>query len=150
MKTWTPQDVTTLRRLYPTHTSRQLALHFGTTDKAIRQKCFRLGLKKGYGHARIQLSKSDTLWLRLNFPHMSNEICALRLGISPRTVIRRARALGLSKTPQFMHECQIHAAKKAEQSHRLHGTYPDKGYYSPNLQKGQPYQFTPSKPTPKQ
>lgn len=74
---------------------------------------------------------------------MSNEICGIVLGVSPRTVVRFARRLGLSKTAQFMRECQAHTAKKAKESHLRNGTYPAKGYYSPNLQKGAKYQFKP-------
>ena len=49
--------------------------------------------------------------------------------------------MGLSKTAQFMRECQAHTSKRAPESHRRNGTYPAKGYYSPNLQKGAKYQF---------
>ena len=124
-------------------TSKQLADRFGTTAGAINQKCFTLGLKKGRDHARIRLSENDRLWLRLNFPHMRSELCAMRLGVSVRTVIRIARAMRLEKTPQFMKECQAYTSRKAKESHLCKGTYPAKGFYSPNLQKGEIYQFKP-------
>lgn len=40
-----------------------------------------------------------------------------------------------------MREAQAHAAKRAKESHLRNGTYPPKGWYSPNLQKGQQYRF---------
>lgn len=143
MKRWTLKETEELRRIFHTMTAKQLAERFGRTEHAIQVKCFHLGLKKGCGHASITLSDWDKLWLRLNFPHMSNEICAIRLGVSLRTVIRMARAMNLEKTPQFMKECQAHTARKAKESHLRNGTYPAKGWYSPNLRKGEKYQFKP-------
>lgn len=143
MKRWTDEETEELRRIFHTMTAKQLALRFGTTALAVHQKCWKLGLKKGCDHARIRLSQEDILWLRLNFPHMATAICALRLGVSPRTVVRLARQYGLEKTPQFMKEAQAHTAARAKESHLRNGTYPAKGWYSPNLQKGQQHQFKP-------
>lgn len=72
---------------------------------------------------------------------MANAICALYLGMSESSVFRFAREMGLRKTEQFMREAQLHAAKKAKESHLRNGTYPPKGWYSPNLQKGKEWQF---------
>lgn len=132
---WTPEEEAVLKKIYKTMTAKQLAEHFGRSVHAIQVKCFHLGLKKGYDHANIQLSFDDKLWLRLNFPHMRNELCAMRLGVSLRTVVRLARSMRLEKTPQFMKDSQAFASRKAQESHIRNGTYPAKGYYSPNLQK---------------
>lgn len=145
MKRWTEKETEQLSQIFHTMTAKQLAERFGTTAQAIYQKCWKLGLKKGQDYARIRLSREDKLWLQLNFPHMSNEICAMKLGVSLRTVVRLARWYGFNKTPQFMKECQAHTAKKAKESHLRNGTYPAKGWYSPNLQKGEKYQFKPIK-----
>lgn len=142
-KRWTPQQTEELRQIYHTMTARQLAHRFNTTEASIHQKCWKLGLRKGRGHAKIRLKGSDALWLRINFPHMRNELCAMHLGISLRTVVRIAREMNLEKTPQFMKECQSFTAQKARQSHLRNGTYPPKGFYSPNLQKGEIYRFKP-------
>ena len=119
---WTPEEEADLKQIYKTMTAKQLAEHFGRSVHAIQVKCFHLGLKKGYDHARIRLSREDRLWLQLNFPHMSNEICAMKLGVSLRTVVRLARWYGFEKTPQFMKECQAHTARKAKESHLRNGT----------------------------
>lgn len=142
MKIWTQQEETELRELYGTMTAEALAVRFGTTCRTIYAKCQRLGLRKDQPN-KIRLTSQQELWLRLNFPHMATEICALFLGISYRSVIRQARCLGLQKTARFMKECQAHTAKKAYESHVKNGTFPKKGYYSPNLQKGEQYQFKP-------
>lgn len=130
MKRWTPEEENELRELY------------GTTYRAIYQKCNKMGLKKDQP-CKIHLTPQQELWMKIHWPHMSNEICALILGISHRSVVRQARRLGLQKTEQFMKECQAHTSKRAKESHIKNGTYPAKGYYSPNLQKGEAYQFKP-------
>lgn len=145
---WTPEEIEDLRKIYKSTTADQLAQHFGKSKKAIQLKCFRLGLKKGYGHSKIRLNDRDCLWLRLNFPHIRNEICATYLGISLRTVNRIAPEMGLKKTEQFMKECHAFTSRKAHESHIRNGTYPAKGFYSPNLRKGKMYQFKSKTTTP--
>lgn len=142
MKRWTPQEEDELRELYGSMTAEALAVRFGTTYRAIYQKCNKMGLKKEQP-CKIHLTPQQELWMKIHWPHMSNEICAIFLGISHRSVVRQARRLGLQKTEQFMCECQAHTAKRAKESHLKNGTYPAKGYYSPNLQKGEAYQFKP-------
>lgn len=142
MKRWTPEEENELRELYGTMTAEALAVRFGTTYRAIYQKCNKMGLKKDQP-CKIHLTPQQELWMKIHWPHMSNEICALILGISHRSVVRQARRLGLQKTEQFMKECQAHSSKRAKESHIKNGTYPAKGYYSPNLQKGEAYQFKP-------
>ncbi len=146
MKRWTQQHISELRRLKPFKTNRQLAQIFDTTPAAIAQKCSEMGIKRMRPPNAIHLTPQQELWLKQNFPHVANCICALFLGISLRSVVRQARRLGLQKTPQFMKEVQAHTSKKARESHLRNGTYPPKGYYSPNLQKGKPYQFRISSP----
>ena len=123
-------------------TAEALAVRFGTTYRAIYQKCNKMGLKKDQPN-KIHLTREQELWMRTHYPHISTEICALILGISHSSVTRQARRLGLNKTEQFMKECQAHTSKRAHESHLKNGTYPAKGYYSPNLQKGEAYQFKP-------
>lgn len=103
---WTHEKTERLKAIFRNHTAKELAVIFGATERAIYQKCFYLGLKKGKDHARTRLSDSDKIWLRLNFPNMRNELCAMRLNISRRTVVRIARELGIEKSPQFMKETQ--------------------------------------------
>lgn len=142
MKKWNKEDVEELKRIYPKLTLKELAERFGRTPGAVAQKCNELGLRgRGYAWATIKLTDSEKLWLRLNFPHMSNQICSYKLKCGWRTVVRIARSMGLEKSPEFIKECQAHTAKKAKESHLKNGTYPPKGWYSPNLQKGEKYQF---------
>ena len=111
------------------------------TTGAVRQRLRRIGLRRKEQPGKIHLTLEQTLWLRRNFPGMANSICALYLGVSESSVKRIACAMELQKTAQFMREAQAHAAKRARESHLRNGTYPPKGWYSPNLQKGQQYRF---------
>lgn len=140
MKRWTESEVADLRRLKPTKTNRELAVIFGTTPGAIAQKCTAIGIKRGDQPNTIHLTNQQKLWLKINFPHMANCICAMFLGISPSSVVRQARRLGLQKTPQFMKEAQLHTAKKAKESHLKNGTYPPKGFIIPGSEA---YRFKP-------
>ena len=142
-KYWTKKEEDELRDLYATHSAKDLAIRYGVSPKAISLKCEKLGIKKREYFEEIHLTDEQKIWLKLNFPHMATILCSMRLGISHRSVIRIARRMGLRKTETFRLECQKHAAKKAKESHLKNGTYPQKGYYSPNLQKGKPYQFKP-------
>lgn len=143
MKIWTPEEEEKLKSLYPYNTLSQLSEKLNRSRYSIAVKCNRLGLRgKGQPNAIIEkLSPEDKLWLKLNYPHMSNELCGIRLKCSWRTVVRIARKMGLEKSPQFKKECQAYTAKKAKESHLKNGTYPPKGWYSPNLRKGESYQF---------
>lgn len=145
---WTAAMESELRRLKPSKSNREVAEIFGTTPGAIAAKCNNLGIRLPRHPARIVLAEEQKLWLRLNFPHMSNGICALRLGVSERTVCRMARQYRLEKTPQFMAECRAHTARKAKESHLRNGTYPPKGLVNGNLAKGAPFRFKPKTSAP--
>lgn len=86
---------------------------------------------------KIILTERQERWLARHFKHTKNDECASRLGISPRSVVRIARSMGLSKSRQFMVKCQRATANAAARSHIMHGTYPPKGFRIPNSEAGQ-------------
>lgn len=86
---------------------------------------------------KIVLTPKQERWLTNHFKHTKNSECAERLGISPRSVVRIARQMGLTKSRQFIAKCQLETAKAAKISHRLNGTYPPKGFRIPNSEAGQ-------------
>ena len=137
---WNDKNTAKLTALYHKATAEEVARVLGTTKRAVYKKACALGLHKKQPHA-IVLTAQQEGWLVRNYPHISTGVCATILGISLRTVNRNARRLGLSKTDTYIRESQLHAAAKAKESHIRNGTYPPKGYYSPNLRKGEPYQF---------
>lgn len=138
---WTEEKLETLVRMWPDHSAEEIAKAVGTTAGAVLEKRLVLKLKKKSPVNKIVLSRTQEAWLKSNFGHVSNGICALILGVGVRTIVRRAHKLGLSKSKEFMREAQRFSARKAYESHKRNGTFPAKGWYSPNLQKGEAYQF---------
>lgn len=73
--------------------------------------------------------------LRKMFKNTPNDVIMEKLDISFSTLHRTARALGLTKTKQFMRKCQRNAADKARDSHIINGTFPPKGYIIPGSEE---------------
>ncbi len=144
---WTQRDTEELRRLYKTDlTTKTIAAILGRTPHAVHVKAWKLGLRGKEAPNKIRLTNEQKEWLRKAFPHVRNEVCAIRLNISPRSVTRIARRMNLSKTPEFMHDCQRQTARAAKASHLANGTYPAKGVVNENLKKGASYRFQPGQP----
>ena len=131
---WPENECELLRTQYGKIPSKQIAQILGRSVDAIQLKAHKLGLKYGYKN-KVEANADSLRWLKRNYPHMSNEICATYLGISLRTVVRLARKHNLVKTAQFMREAQVHASQRAHQSHMRNGTYPPKGYIIPNSEQ---------------
>jgi len=89
---------------------------------------------------KIVLSQAQEMWLRKHFKNTKNDEIVARFGWSHSTLHRFARKMGLTKTKQFQNKCQQHAAARTNESNRLNGTYPPKGYIIPNSEK---YRFKP-------
>ena len=84
---------------------------------------------------KTTLSEAQQKWLIKHFKHTKNDDVAARLGVSQRTAIRLARALGLKKTKQFMTKCQRATADAAKASHLRNRTYPKKGTKIPRSEE---------------
>ena len=85
--------------------------------------------------AKITLTPEQESWLKKHFKHTKNDDIARRLGISVRSVNRIAGELGLKKSWQFIRQTQLNTATKMNESNRINGTYPPKGYVIPNREK---------------
>lgn len=83
----------------------------------------------------IVLTDQQEAWLTKHFKHTKNEEIASRLGISLRSVNRLAKRRGLAKSKQFIKKCQEEAAARANESNRINGTYPPKGYKIPRSEE---------------
>jgi len=138
MKKWAQEEIVKLKDLYASTTGKELAKIFGCTKASIYAKCNHLGLHKEQPRKR-HLTAQEKLWMKLNFPYMANSIIALKLNICIKTLQREARKLGLNKSYEFMQDCRRKGARIINEKRALEL----KGWYSPNLQKGEPYQFKP-------
>lgn len=83
----------------------------------------------------IVLTDQQEAWLAKHFKHTKNAEIASRLGISERSVNRLAKRRGLTKSKQFIRKTQLEAAAKANESNRINGTYPPKGYKIPRREE---------------
>lgn len=76
--------------------------------------------KKGYSR-KIYWDGNMLSILRRYFPNTRNEEVAEMLGVSPRTVVRKARELGIDKDPDFCKEMSRQASLLAYAENRRNG-----------------------------
>lgn len=131
---WTENECELLRTHYGKMPTKLIAELVGKSHNSVSLKAHKLGIAFNYVN-KVEANPDSLRWLKRNFPHMANEICATYLGLSLRTVVRLARKYNLEKTEQFMREAQAHAAQRAHQSHLRNGTYPPKGFIIPNSEQ---------------
>lgn len=120
-KEWTWKDLDFLRTNYDGMTNAELARKLGRTYGAVITKAYNLGLKKKMGNKLIEWTPQKLKLLTDFFPIMFNDALAKWLGISIRTLTRKARELGLRKRDNFhelkkdkIRERQSEALKKVE------------------------------------
>jgi len=118
---WTWKDLDFLRSNYDGMTNAELARRLGRTYGAVITKAYNLGLKKKMGNKLIEWTPQKLKLLTDFFPIMFNDALAKWLGISIRTLTRKARELGLKKRDNFhelkkdkIRERQSEALKKVE------------------------------------
>ena len=72
-------------------------------------------------YGKVELSEVERMWMRKNFGTTKNADIADHLGISPSTVVRIARDMGLNKTFDFMKAMQRNASEHAARVNRANG-----------------------------
>ena len=112
-KEWTYMDVEKLRTLYPHRTCEEIAGELGRTVRATYVMAQRLGLKKHH-YGTVWTPRMLKL-LNDYFPIMFNKPLAAWIGVSNRTLIRKARELGLQKRPGFLEDRRHDIAKLASE-----------------------------------
>lgn len=117
---WTPKELDTLRREFPKRSNDEMAKLLPKRSRgAIIQKAHKLGVKKQrYG---IEWTPQMLKLLHMFFPTMFNDALAKWLGVSPRTLIRKARELGLEKEPGFLEKRKDDIQRKAGDARRQRG-----------------------------
>ena len=97
---WTYRDVETLKREFPRRPTAEVARMLGRSCQATAVKASKLGLKKT--HYGVVWTPSKIKIVTDFFPIMFNRPLAKWVGVSMRTLIRKARELGLEKEPGFL------------------------------------------------
>lgn len=89
---------------------------------------------KGNHHSAFKprnLNEKEIKWFIEHYKHTNNADICVKLRISGSFLQRLKRKYGLSKSKQFMRKKLELATERATASHKLHGTYPPKGYIIP-------------------
>lgn len=95
----TCKDLNFIRDNYQSMTSKEIADAIGRSERSVQKKLYDMRItKKVKG---VEWTPEMLKLLRDFFPIMFNDCLAKWLGVGQRTMIRKARALGLQKVPDF-------------------------------------------------
>ena len=98
---WTRKEIDFLRTNYSKMTNAELARKLGRTYGAVTTRAYMMGLKKKNGSKLIEWTPEKLKLLTDFFPIMFNDALAKWLGVSRRTLTRKAKELGLKKREDF-------------------------------------------------
>jgi len=122
---WTVMDKQRLRNEWNRHTIEEVAAMLGRSYQATAVMASKLGLKKD--HYGIVWTDEQLKLLHDYFPTMFNKPLAKWIGVSLRTMIRKARELGLEKKPGFLDErrrdIQALASEALKKSTNVHSRF---------------------------
>lgn len=147
---WTPEEIERLKASFSARSNEELATMFCRTKRAITTKASKLGLRKNVvvrpdlpynlvGNIRINWTPSMIDCLKRNYEITKNEDLAVMLGVSMRSVTRKARELGLKKNVAWVRALWKTNVKLAHGFNKL-------CYNSGKFQKGHPPTATSFKP----
>jgi hypothetical protein len=108
---WTQANVDFLKAKYANTPAEEIAEHIGVSKTCVQQKAHLLGLK-AKNKRKIVFTLEQRNWMRRNYPHISNRVCAMYLDCCMDKVRDLARDLGLTKTQEFIHEARVRAGKR--------------------------------------
>lgn len=131
---WTVQDLDTLKREFPNRKTKEVAAILGRSTQAVAVMAHKKGLVK-YRKGIVWTSRMLKL-LADYFPTMFNKPLARWIGVSERTLIRKARELGIDKAEGFLDtrraditELAADALRRGYRSGRIKGGF-QKGVHS--------------------
>lgn len=99
-KSWSREEESRLRNLYPTTSVRDLAAIFRRSPEALKSRATLLRIPKA--KVRKLWRASDDWMMRAFYPHISNHELARRLRCSVFSMYRRAHLLGLHKSQLYL------------------------------------------------
>lgn len=102
-KIWTHEEIRFLRDHYLTMTYEELAREFGCSGPTVCAKCKQLGLQRKplLSENTIHWTDEQERYLIEHFPTEPACDIAEHLGISYPTVLKKAKAMGLKKSPDY-------------------------------------------------
>lgn len=128
---WTYRDIDTLRREFPLRKTEEVAAMLKRSVTATSVMASKLGLKKK--HLGIVWTPQMVKLVKDFFPIMFNKPLAAWVGVSQRSLIRKARELGIEKRPGFLEDRRGDINQLVSEA--LKKTYSD-GKHKGTFQKG--------------
>lgn len=95
---WSKKDLDKLKRLYPDHSCKQIAVKLRRNPEAVKSKALVLGLKKAPGYVRNadrMLTSKEQAFLRDNYFKYPGPMLCKMMGRSKSTILHYRRKLGL-------------------------------------------------------
>ncbi|MCC8037305.1 MAG: hypothetical protein LIP02_04105 [Bacteroidales bacterium] len=112
MRPYTPAEKERIKTLYAEGCpARYIAALTGRTEHGVSQLLYRLHQWRDHHPRYRELTPEERGWMAANYPHVSDRVCALFLGCCEMTVKRKAKEMGLRKTPQLISDCARHAGR---------------------------------------
>lgn len=99
---WTPLEIGILEDMFPTEKLSDIAKRLNRSEQAIQVRAYKMGLRRKIDPHKIQWNPQMLKLLTTFFPTMFNKPLAKWIGVSQRTMIRKARELGLEKQEGFL------------------------------------------------
>lgn len=99
---WTPMEIGILEDMFPTEKLSDIAKKLNRTEQAIQVRAYQMGLRRKVNPHLIQWTPQMLKLLTTFFPTMFNKPLAKWIGVSQRTMLRKARELGLQKQEGFL------------------------------------------------
>lgn len=125
---WTYNDLDILRREFPKRPTSEVARMLRRTEYAVINKAGKEGLRKE--HHGIRWTPEMLKTLRAYYPTMFNDAAAKLIGVSVRSMLRKARELGLYKSENFrelrakdIQDAASAALRRAYREGRLKSTF---------------------------
>ena len=101
-KSWSPMEIGILIDMFPSKSLSEISKRIGRSEWAIQNKAYKIGLRKNIHSNIVQWTPERIKLLVTFFPTMFNKPLAKWIGVSLRTMLRKARELGLEKQEGFL------------------------------------------------
>lgn len=137
---WKHWELETLKNQYERRSLNELAQMLDRTVSSVAVKANKLGLKKSQNPCKIKWTERQLDNLRRYYPHEFNDVAALMCGVSIRTLIRKARELGLTKDPDFMEVKDLQIRERLSRALRRN---PNRGRFKPGEHPCPEHEFKP-------
>ena len=102
IRAWTALEISILEQMFPTEDLSVISKRLNRSEQAILVKAYKLGLKRDKSTHTIIWTPNMIKLLTDFFPIMFNKPLAKWIGVSQRTMLRKARELGLEKQEGFL------------------------------------------------